>query len=142
MTKYTADAYELRVATTELGLATAPVLSGWDKVEVKVKQGRKKRPVGIGSRLQEVHETLLDYSGSVAGDLQESTLAGSGDELTALGMFQQGALTALYIELKNKTTSSKIHLLKCKGDPAVSIASPEAFVTWTWDFDFEDINKT
>ena len=72
MTKYTADEYELRVATTELGLATAPALSGWDKVEPKVKQGRKKRPVGIGSRLQEVHETLLDYSGTVSGDYQES----------------------------------------------------------------------
>ena len=142
MTKYTADEYELRVATTELGLDTASVLSGWDKVEVKVKQGRKKRPVGIGSRLQEIHETLLDYSGSASGDLQESALAGSGDELTALGMFQSGAVTALYIELKNKTTGSKIHLCKCKGDPALSIGSPEAFVTWAWDFDFESINKS
>jgi hypothetical protein len=142
MAKYTADEYELRVATSLVGLATAPVLSGWDKVEVKVKQGRKKRPVGIGSRLQEVHETLLDYSGSVSGDYQESTLAGSGDELTAFGMFQQGALTSLYIELKNRTTGSKIQLSACKGDPAMSIASPEAFVTWAWDFDFESISKS
>jgi len=142
MTKYTADEYEIRVATTEAGLASASALSGWDKVEVKVKQGRKKAPVGIGSRLQEVHETLIDYSGSISGWVQESGLAGSGDELTAFGMFQQGSLTPLYIELKNKTTSSKIHLCKCKGDPAVSIGSPEAFVTWAWDFDFEDINKS
>jgi hypothetical protein len=84
----------------------------------------------------------LDYSGSASGDYQEAALAGSGDELTALGMFQQGAVTPLYIEVKNKTTGSKIHLLKCKGDPAVSIGSPEGFVTWAWDFDFEDINKT
>jgi hypothetical protein len=142
MTKYTADEYELRVATSEADLASAPVLSGWQKLDVKVKQGRKKRPDGIGSRLQRVKETLLDYSGSVSADLQESPLAGSSDELTALGMFQQGSLTPLYIELKNKITGSKIHLCKCTGDPAVSIASPEAFVTWAWDFDFEDINKS
>ena len=142
MTKYTADECELRAATTELGLATAPALSGWEKVDVKVKQGRKKSPVGIGSRLQEVHETLIDYSGSISGWYQEAALAGSGDELTAFGMFQTGDLTPLYIELKNKTTSSKIHLCKCKGDPAFSIASPEGFSTWAWDFDFESINKS
>jgi hypothetical protein len=142
MTKYTADEYELRVATSEAGLASAPVLSGWQKLSTKVKQGRKKRPNGIGSRLQEVHATLLDYSGSISGDYQESAIAGSTDELTAFGMFQQGALTPLYIELKNKVTGTKIHLCKCTGDAAISIDSPEAFVTWAWDFDFEDINKT
>lgn len=142
MTKYTADKFELRVATSESGLASASALSGWEKVDVKVKQGRKKAPVGIGSRMQEVYETLLDYSGSISGWYQESAIAGSGDELTAFGMFQQGALTPLYIELKNKSTSSKIHLLKCKGDPALTISTPEAFSMWNWDFDFEDINKT
>jgi hypothetical protein len=142
MTKYTADQYELRVATSEAALASAPVLSGWQKLDTKVKHGRKKRPVGIGSDLQEVHKTLVDYSGSISADLQESALAGSSDELTALGMFQTGTLTPLYIELKNKITGTKIHLCKCTGDPAVSIASPEAFVTWSWDFDFESINKS
>jgi hypothetical protein len=142
MTKYTADEYEIRVTTSEADLASAPVLSGWQKLNVKVKQGRKKHPDGIGSRLNRVKATLLDYSGSISADLQECAFAGSSDELTALGMFQQGALTPLYIELKNKITGTKIHLCKCTGDPAVSIDTPEAFVTWAWDFDFEDINKS
>ena len=46
MTKYTADEYELRAATTELGLATAPALSGWEKVDVKV----KPRPQEVAGR--------------------------------------------------------------------------------------------
>ena len=142
MTKYTADEYELRAATTEAGLDSAPALTGWQKISIKEKQGRKIRPDGIGSRLQQVHETLLTYSGSASSDLQESPMAGSGDELTALGMFQQGALTPLYVELKNKTTGMKIRLKRCKGDVALDIDSPEGFSMWSWDFDFEDISKS
>jgi len=142
MVKYSAREYELRAATSEEGLDTAPALSGWESIEINVSHGRQKVPVGIGSRLQEVYETLLDYSGSVSGWYQESTLAGSSDELTAFGMFQQGSLAPLYIELKNKTTNSKIRLLKCKGDPALTIDSPEGFSMWSWDFDFEDISKS
>jgi hypothetical protein len=41
--------------TTEAGLDSASPLSGWESVEVNVKHGRQKVPVGIGSRLQEVH---------------------------------------------------------------------------------------
>lgn len=142
MPKYTADEYELRVATTEAGLDSAPALSHWEHIEWSVGHGRKKVPVGIGSRLQEVHETLLDYSGSVSGWSVEGAVAGSADELTAFGAFQQGALTQLYVELKNKTSGAKYRLKKCKGDPAFTIDSPEGFAMWTWDFDFEDISKT
>jgi hypothetical protein len=142
MPKFTADEYELRAATTENGLDTAPALSHWQSIEYSVGQGRKKAPVGIGSRLQEVHETLIDYSGSVTGWSVEGTVAGSADELTAFGAFQQAALTALYLEIKNKTTSAKYRLKKCKGDVSFTIDSPEGFAMWTWDFDFEDISKS
>jgi hypothetical protein len=142
MPKYTADKYDLRVATTEVGLDTATALACWKSIKLNVKQGRKKVPVGIGSRLQEIHETLLDYSGSCSGWNDETAVAGSADILTAFGAFQQGSLTPLYIEIKNKVTGSKIHLKKVKGDPASTMDSPEAFNEWAWDFDFEDISKS
>jgi len=142
MTRYTADEYELRCATTEAGLDTAPVLAGWESIEIVKKSGRKKSPDGIGSNKQTIHATLLDYSGSASGWYQESALAGSSDELTAFGMFQQGEETPLYVELKNKTTSSKIRLKKVLGDPTLTIDSPEGFSMWAWDFDFEDISKS
>jgi hypothetical protein len=142
MTKYTADKFELRVATTENGLDTAPALANWESIEWSVGQGRQKAPVGIGSRLQEVYETLLDYSGSVSGWYDETAVGGSADVLTAFGAFQQAALTQLYIEIKNKTTSSKIRLKKVKGDPSQTLSSPDGFSMWSVDFDFEDISKS
>jgi hypothetical protein len=142
MPKYTADKFELRVATTENGLDTAPALSNWNMIKWKVSQDLKKVPVGINSRLKEVYETLIDYSGSADGWNDETAVAGSADILTALGAFQQAALTPLYIEIKNKSTSSKIRLKKVKGDVAPSIGSPDGFSMWAYDFHFEDISKT
>jgi hypothetical protein len=142
MPKYTADNFELRIATTENGLDTAPALSSWESIKWDVKQGRKKTPVGIGSRLQTVDETLLDYSGSASGWYDETAVGGSADALSAFGAFQQGTLTALYIEIKNKVTGAKIHLKKVKGDPGHSIDSPDGYSMWSFDFDFEDISKS
>ena len=142
MTKYTADKFELRLATTENGLDTAPALSSWESIEWAAKHGRQKVPVGINSRLQEVYETLLDYSGSCSGWYDEAAAGGSGDILTAFGAFQQSALTPLYIEIKNKSTSAKIRLKKVKGDPSHTIDSPDGFSMWSVDFDFEDISKS
>jgi hypothetical protein len=142
MPKYTADKFELRVATTENGLDTAPALDNWESIKWNVKQGRQKVPVGIHSRLQEVYETLLDYSGSCSGWYDEVAAGGSSDILTAFGAFQQAALTPLYVEVKNKVTGAKIHLNKVKGDPGHAIDSPEGFSMWSYDFDFEDIGKS
>jgi hypothetical protein len=142
MVKYTADKFELRVATTENGLDTAPVLSSWESIKWKINQGRKKVPVGINSRLQEVYETLLDYSGSCSGWNDETAVAGSADIATAFGAFQQAALTPLYFEVKNKSTGSKIRLKKVKGDFAPDIKSPDGFSMWAFDFRFEDISKS
>lgn len=142
MPKYTADKFELRVATTENGLDTATALACWNSIKWKVAQGRKKAPVGIGSRLQEVYETLLDYSGSCDGWNDESAVAGSSDIATAFGAFQQGALTQLYFEVKNKTTSKKVRLKKVKGDFAPDIKAPDGYSMWAYDFDFEDISES
>jgi len=142
MSKYTAQEYDLRMAATEEGLATAPVLDHWEKIEIAVKHGRKKVPVGIHSRLQEVHETLIDYSGSCSGWYSKTAVAGFSDILTAFGMFEQAELTPLYMSLTNRTESEVIVVKKIKADPTFTIDSPEGFVMWSVDFDFEDISKT
>jgi len=141
MTKYLGKDYELRIATTEGGLASAPALSRWESIKTKTGQGRKKSPVGLGSRLQEVSVSLLDYSGSATGWYDETAAGGSADVLSAFGMFEQSDITPLYVQLKNKKTSQTITLKKCTGDAALTIASPEGFAMWSWDFDFEDISK-
>jgi hypothetical protein len=142
MTKYLGKDYELRIATTEGGLASAPALSRWESIKTKTGQGRKKSPVGLGSRLQEVSVGLLDYSGSASGWYDETAAGGSADVLTAFGMFEQSDVTPLYVQLKNKKTGSLITLKKCTGDAALTVDSPEGFAMWSWDFDFEDISKT
>ena len=142
MVKYQAQNFELRLATTEDGLDTAPALANWESIEWTPNQGRKKAPVGIGSRLQEAYEGLLDYSGSCSGWNDEAPAGGSGDILTALGAFQQAALTRLYLEIKNKVTGSKIRLKKIIGDVTPSIPSPDGFSMWSYDFDFEDVSKS
>src|SRR3990172_11833831 len=138
MTKYYAQNFEIRLATTENGLDTAPAVSNWESIDYSVGHNIQQAPVGIGSRLQELNETLLDYSGSVGGWYDETAAGGAADILSAFGAFQQSALTPLYIELKNKVTSSKIRLKKCKGDPADTIDSPDGVRMWSWDFKFED----
>jgi hypothetical protein len=141
MTKYLGKDYELRIATTEGGLATAPALSRWESINTKTGQGRKKSPVGLGSRFQEVSVSLLDYSGSASGWYDETAAGGSADVLTAFGMFEQSDVTPLYVQLKNKKTSQTITLKKCTGDAALTVDSPEGYAMWSWDFDFEDISK-
>jgi len=141
MVKYRGKDYELRLATTEGGLATAPMLHKWESISTKTGQGRQKSADGLGSRLQEVDVGLLDYSGSASGWYDETAAAGSADILTAFGMFQQADVTPLYLQLKNKKTGSLITLKKCIGDAALTVDSPEGFAMWNWDFDFEDISK-
>jgi hypothetical protein len=141
MTKYLGKDYELRIATTEESLATAPALSRWESVKLKIGQGRKKSPVGLGSRLQEVTVGLLDYSGSASGWYDETAAGGSADVLTAFGMFEQSDVTPLYVQLKNKKTNQTITLKNCTGDAALTVDSPEGYAMWSWDFDFEDISK-
>jgi hypothetical protein len=142
MTKYLGKDYELRLATTEGGLAAAPVLLRWESINTKTGQGRKKSPVGLSSRLQEVSVGLLDYSGSASGWYDETAAGGSADVLTAFGMFEQSDVTPLYVQLTNKKTASVIILKKCTGDAALKIDSPEGYAMWSWEFDFEDISKT
>jgi hypothetical protein len=142
MAKYLGKDYEMRLATTEASLTSAPALSRWESFKTKIGQGRKKSPVGLGSRLQEVTVSLLDYSGSASGWYDETAAGGSADVLTAFGMFEQSDVTPLYVQLKNKKTGSLITLKKCTGDATLNVDSPEGFAMWSWDFDFEDISKT
>lgn len=131
----------MRLATTEGGLASAPALSRWESLSTKTGQGRTKSPEGLGSRLQEVNVSLLDYSGSASGWYDETAAGGSADILTAFGMFEQSDVTPLYVQLKNKKTGSIVTLKKCTGDAELTIKSPEGFAMWSWEFDFEDISK-
>jgi len=142
MTKYRGKDHEVRLATTEGGLSTAPALSRWESINTKTGQGQKKSPLGLGSRLQEVDVGLLDYSGSASGWYDETAAGGSADILTAFGMFEQADVTPLYIQLTNKKTGSVITLKKCTGGSALKTDSPEGYVMWSWDFDFEDISKS
>ncbi len=143
MTKYTADEYELRVATTETGLVTAEVLVNWDKFEIATKVGRKKYPVGIGSKLKEVKSTLIDYDGSASGWVDESdTVAGATNLLTLLGMYSQSTITPLFFRLTNKTNGKTVTVKKAIGDPVETVPSAEEVTTWSWDFSLEDISNT
>ena len=56
--------------------------------------------------------------------------------LTQCGRFTIGALTPLFIEIKNKTTGRKELLSNVLGSWAPDVKSPDGFIMETWDFKF------
>jgi hypothetical protein len=141
MPKYSGDEVEVRIVTTDTDAtyAAASPVPQVSSVEWHVKQGRKKDPVGLGSRLKTVEETLIDYTGSLERWHSEDIIAGSQTFRQLVGAFQQSNLTPLFIEVKNKTTGKRVRLKKCKGDYDAPAVKPDGYMMDAYDFDFEDI---
>jgi len=142
MVKYRGQDVEVRIATSESGLDSASALTNVESVEWTPEQNVELAPVGIGSRLQETTEGLIEYTGSLSRWFDATAVAGASDFATAVGAYQQGALTPLYVEVKNKLTGEKVRFKKCKGTYTRPLDSPEGYIMESWDFSFEDVSKS
>lgn len=125
-------------------MSTAPPLSNLESISYKVDQGVAEVATGIGFRTTEVHEKLIKYTGAITrwnNELSEVS-GGTGSFAANAGAFTTGNLTPLFIEIKNKTTSTKITLCGCMGSYPEDLKSPEGYVMESWDFKFSSITKS
>jgi hypothetical protein len=136
--KYDGDEVEVRVGTSASNVATAPVLTNLESISYKVDQGVTEVAVGISSRGTEVHEKLVKCTGAISRWVDELAVVsgGTGTFSHNIGAFTIGALTPLFIEIKNKTTGRKELLSNCLGNYAPDLKSPDGFLMETWDFKF------
>ena len=142
MVKYKGKDAEVRMATSEGGLASAPALANVESIEWNEEPNVDAAPVGLGSRLKDVGEGLIDYTGSMSRWHDKVAVAGSSDFATAVGAYQQGSMTPLYVQVKNKITAEVVVLKKCLGSYSRPVDSPEGYWMETWDFKFEDISMS
>ncbi len=141
MVKYDGDEVEVRIGTTANNVSTAPALTNLDSVMYKVDQSVTEVATGIGFRTTEVHEKLIKMTGAITRWNDEVAVVSgvTGTLETNVGAFTTGALTPLFVEIKNKTTTKKITLTGCMGLFSKDLKSPGGFLMETWDFKFTSI---
>jgi hypothetical protein len=136
--KYDGDEVEVRIGISAAAAAAAPVLSNLESISYKVDQGVTEVATGIGSRGTEVHEKLVKCTGAITRWVDEAAVVSgaTGTLSHNVGAFTIGALTPLYIEIKNKTSGRKELLSNVLGNYAPDLKSPDGFLMETWDFKF------
>ena len=138
MTKYRGQDWELRIATSEVGLLTANAIPYVTATTVNVDQGASQTPTGIGSRKQEVYEGLIGLSGSVERDYDETAVSSTDIFREAVESDVTGAMAPLYLLLKNKITSSTVTIRKAKGNYS-GTTDQDGYAHETYDFQFEEV---
>jgi len=133
---YDGNEWEVRIATTQAGLAEAtkiPFVKNWSEAKSK---GIKQVPKGMGhGRGKEVHETLIEYTGSLEKTYCDTLLAVQSP-WTPISPFGEIACmedVAWWLEFKNKITGKKIQFGGVHGDYEHPHAEDD-FGTETWDW--------
>lgn len=132
---------EVRIATSEEGLGTAPAIPYVTSVEFSVDQNVESTPKGLGFRMQEVHEGLISITGSIERYYDETAVSGSDTFDQLVGAYGTGSMTPLYIQIKNKTTNRAVIIKKAKGTYSESV-DVDGYVTQTYDFEAEEITTS
>jgi hypothetical protein len=147
--KYDGDEVVIGIGTSSAAatsaLTTAP-LTNVESITWKGDQSVTEVAKGIGSRLTEVYEHLIKYTGTLTrwnDEVATSVSGGTGSLATNVGAFSGDvALTPLYVAIKNKTTATIITLCGCIGLYSEDLKSPDGFLMETWDFKFSSITKS
>ncbi len=144
MPKYDGDEVEVRIGISAAAATAATPVTNLESITYKADQSATEVPVGIGSRATEVHEKLVKYTGAITrwNDEVATVSGGTGSLATDVGAFTTAALTPLYVEIKNKTSATKIQLVGCIGLYSEDLKSPDGFLMETWDFKFSSITKS
>lgn len=138
MPKYRGSEVEVRIATSEEGLGSAPAIPYVSSIEFSVEQNVESVPKGLGSRGKEVYEGLIAITGSIEREYDETAVSGSDTFDEVVGAFTTGSLTPLYIQIKNKATGRTVTIKKAKGQYSESV-DVDGYVTQTYDFEAEEI---
>lgn len=140
MPVYYGKDHEVRVGTTEAGCSASAALPWFRRAEWKVDPNIQRVPVGFGSNLKEPHATLLDYTGTIEFEVDETHI-GQGTEEAALTFEADvtGSRTPLYIEIKNIVTGAKVMLKECLGSYNESIPDVDGIKHGTYDFSFSTV---
>jgi hypothetical protein len=144
MAKLTGRNSEVRMATTEGALSSAPVVTNMQSIEWDEEPSIKADPKGMGfGRATEVSEGLLYYTGSMKKWYDKNPVVPSPGTTTfaeMVGAYQTGAMTKLYIQV-NDLDTSEIHTLKSVLGK-YHISKPiDAEQTESYDFKFEELTK-
>lgn len=145
LVKYDGDEVEVRIGTSATNVLTATPITNLESITYKADQSVTEVAKGIGSRLTEVYEHLIKYTGTITRWVDElsEVSGGTGSLATNVGAFSGDVpLTPLFVTIKNKTTSTVIMLCGCIGLYSEDLKSPDAFLMETWDFKFSSITRT
>jgi hypothetical protein len=145
MTKYTGEQCEVRMATTEGGLTTAPAITNIQSIEWDIEQNIDAQPKGLGQgRLKDVHEGLIDLTGNISRWYDKVPVVPSPGTTTfasMVGAYISSALTPLYIQVQDNDTG-EIHLLKLVRGKYHITKPIDGYQEETYDFSFEELVVT
>ena len=140
MTRYSGPQYEVRIATTESGLATASPIPYAPVVEWRNNRAIRNYWKGLGYWTSEPHAGPMDLTGQIRREYDETKVFGGTSTLSAgIGVFTVGDLPEFYVQVKNTVTGTITTLKKCKGQYTRS--HPEGFCQETIDFWFEEVTE-
>lgn len=142
MPKLYGDKCEVRIATTEAGLADAPVISQLQSIEWDVEQNVSAQPKGEGyGRAKEVTPGLIDLTGSMTRWYNKDSVVPSPGTTTFADMvqaYQTGDMTALYIQAHD-IAAGETHTLK-KAYGKYHVTKPiDGYSEESYDFSFEEL---
>lgn len=127
---YDGNEWEVRMAATQEGLATAtkiPYVKTWSEAR---DPGIKQVPNGMGyGRGKEVHETLREFTGSLEKTYDDSNIIGS----SPFGVLANMEDVGWWLEFKNAITGKKIQYGGVHGAYTHDHAEDD-FGTETWDW--------
>jgi hypothetical protein len=137
MPVYDGNEWEVRIATTEAGLANAtaiPYVRNWSEDR---DPGIEQVPKGMGyGRGKEVHETLTELTGSLEKTYCETGLAVQspwGSANSPFGEIANIAGVQWWLEFKNKVTGKKVQFGGVIGHYTHDHAEDD-FGSETWDW--------
>jgi hypothetical protein len=137
--------HEVRVGTTLALCQASAALPFFRRFEWKSDQNVEAVPVGFGSRLKVPHETLIDYTGTMEFEVDETDVGGTTAEpiAKALEADVTGNMTPLWIELKGiATPASSLVFIECLGTYNESIPSVDGIKHGTYDFKFRTFTQS
>jgi len=135
MPLYDGNEWEVRIAATQAGLATAtkiPFVKSWSYAR---SAGIVQVPKGMGyGRGKEVHETLREYTGSLEKTYDDSGIVGNSPFGEIACMEDVG----WWLEFKNSIANKKFQFGGVHGDYEHPHAEDD-FGTETWDWSAESM---
>ena len=144
MVKYLGKDVTVRIAASTAAVATAVAVSNIQSIEFNANQNIQTAAKGIGQgRATEVYEGLQEFTGNVALWYDAAAIEGGSildgfvQATTALG---SSSLTKRFVEVRHSTAGT-YRLKNVLGSWRASTPSTDGFVSQTYDFLFEDLEK-